>query len=206
MSNNTTITTGEVRISYEHLMKPYDMNGREEEAKYSATLLIPKSDKATKQRIDAAIQTAIQEGVSSKWNGTRPPQLAIPIWDGDGLRQNGERFGPECAGCWVMTASNYQRQEIVDRNMNPIIDSTEIYSGMYARVCVSFFAYNSNGKRGIRASLGPVQKLRDGDPLGGRITAADAFGTPPPASPFGADAAAVAGGSIDPITGEILPW
>lgn len=200
--NPTTITTGEVRISYEHLTKPYAVSGKEDEAKYSCTLLIPKSDTDTKRRIDAAIQAAIQDGVSSKWGGARPAQPPIPIWDGDGLRQNGEKFGPECAGCWVMTASSKQRQEIVDVNMNPIIDATQIYSGMYARVCVNFFAYNSNGKRGVGAGLGPVQKLRDGDPLGGRITAADAFG----ANPFGAGASAVAAGNIDPITGEIAPW
>ena len=200
--NPTTITTGEVRISYEHLTKPYAMNGKEEEAKYSCTLLIPKSDVATKQRIDAAIQKAIQDGVSSKWGGTRPPQPPTPLWDGDGVRQNGEKFGPECSSCWVMTASSKQRQEIVDTSLNPIIDPTEIYSGMYARVCVNFFAYNSNGKRGIGAGLGPVQKLRDGEPLGGRMTAADAFG----ANPFGAGASAVAAGSIDPITGEPRPW
>ena len=200
--NPTTITTGEVRISYEHLTKPYAVNGKEDEAKYSCTLLIPKSDTATKQRIDAAIQKAILDGVSSKWGGARPAQPPIPIWDGDGLRQNGEKFGPECAGCWVMTASSKQRQEIVDSSLNPIIDATEIYSGMYARVCVNFFPYNSNGKRGIGAGLGPVQKLRDGDPLGGKLTAADVFG----ANPFGAGASAVAAGNVDPITGEPRPW
>ena len=84
--NPTTITTGEVRISYEHLTKPYAVSGKEDEAKYSCTLLIPKSDTATKQRIDAAIQKAIQDGVSSKWGGARPAQPPIPIWDGDGLR------------------------------------------------------------------------------------------------------------------------
>ena len=197
----TQVLTGEVRISYEHLMKPYTKNGREE-AKYSCTLLIPKSDVATKQRIDAAIQKAIQDGVSSQWGGTRPPQPATPIWDGDGLRQNGEKFGPECAGCWVMTANSRQRQAVLDRNGDPIIDSTEVYSGMYARVIVNFFPYNSNGKRGIGAGLRGVQKLRDGEPLAGRVDAAAIFG----ANPFGAGASAVAAGNIDPITGEIRPW
>jgi len=171
----TMVTTGEVRISYEHLMKPYaNQPGAEE--KYSATLLIPKSDVATKQRIDAAIQAAVQEGINSKWNGVRPPQVAIPIYDGDGVRPNGEPFGPECKGHWVMTASSKLRPEVVDLNLNPIIDATEVYSGMYARVNINFFPYNSAGKRGVGCGLGPVQKTRDGEPLGGRISAADAFG------------------------------
>lgn len=195
----TQITTGEVRISYEHLLKPYSMDGKEENAKYSCTLLIPKTDIATKQRIDAAIQAAIAEGVAGKWGGARPAQPPIPVWDGDGVRQNGEKFGPECAGCWVINASSKQPQEIVDVNINPIFDATQIYSGMFARVVINFFAYNSNGKRGVGAGLGPVQKLRDGEPLGGRISAADAFG----AAPFGAPATD-GSGMVDPITGR--PW
>lgn len=173
----TQLTTGEVRISYEHLLKPYAQQPGAEE-KFSATILVPKSDVDTKRRLDAAIQAAITEGVSSKWGGIRPPQPPIPIHDGDGLRPNGEEFGPECKGCWVMTASSKQRQDIVDMNMNPIIEPTEVYSGMYARVCLNFFAYNSNGKKGIGCGLGPIQKARDGEPLGGRITASEAFGLP----------------------------
>ncbi len=171
----TNVVTGEVRISYEHLLKPY-ANKPSEEAKYSATLLIPKSDLATKAKIDAAIQMAIQEGVSGKWNGVKPPQVQVPIHDGDGPREDGTAYGEECRGHYVMTASSKQLQEIVDANRNPILNATEIYSGMYAVVFINFFAYLSNGKKGIGCGLGPVMKTRDGEPLGGRVTAADAFG------------------------------
>lgn len=173
----TQITTGEVRISYEHLLKPHAQNQGDDE-KYSCTVLIPKSDLATKQRLDAAVQAAITEGVAAKWGGVRPQQPSVPLHDGDGLRPNGEAFGDECKGHWVMTASSIHRQDIVDMNMNPIIEPTEVYSGMYARVCLNFFAYNAKGKKGIGCGLGPVQKTRDGEPLGGRISAAEAFGAP----------------------------
>ena len=198
----TQFTTGEVRISFEHLLKPYAQQPGAEE-KYSVTVLIPKSDAATKQRLDAAVQAAISEGVASKWGGVRPPQPSVPIHDGDGLRPNGEAFGPECKGCWVMTASSKQRQDVVDVNMNPIIEPTEIYSGMYARVCLNFFAYNSNGKKGIGCGLGPVQKTRDGDPLGGRITAAEAFGAPQPPQYAAAPNNAYAAPQINPLTGQV---
>ena len=172
----TQVTTNEVRISYEHLLKPYaNQPGAEE--KFSATLLIPKSDIATKQRIDAAIQAAAQEGMTSKWGGVRPAQLAVPIYDGDGVRPNGEAFGPECKGHWVMTASSKQRPEIVNLNVEPIIDATEIYSGMYAKININFFAYFNSGKKGIGCGLGPVQKTRDGEPLGGKSRAEDDFAT-----------------------------
>jgi hypothetical protein len=68
--------------------------------------------------------------------------------------------------------------------MNPIVQKGEIYSGCYARVCVSLFPYNTAGKRGIGIGLEAVQKLRDGDPLGGGVSVADAFGgAPAPAAP-----------------------
>ena len=205
---STQVVTGEVRLSYVHLVKPYAPNPQSE-PKYSVTLLIPKSDAATKQRIDAAIQAAIEEGVTGKWGGRRPPQPAIPIWDGDGLRQNGEPFGEECKGCWVLTASSKQKQDVVDTNLQPILDETQIYSGMYARVALNFFAYDSNGKRGIGCGLGPVMKTRDGEPLGGKLTAESVFGadgygvSAPQMSAFGTQSTyqQPATQNINPITG-----
>lgn len=180
MANNkpTTLTTGEVRISYEHLLKPsVNANRPNDEPKYSATLLIPKTDIATKQRMDAAIQAAAQEGMATKWGGVRPPQLAVPIHDGDGVRESGEPYGAECKGHWVVTASSKNRQQVVDLNVQPIIDATQIYSGMYARVSVNFFSYLSQGKKGVGCGLGPVQKTRDGEPLGGYVSPEEAFGS-----------------------------
>lgn len=170
--------TGVCRLSYEHLMKEY-ANQPGAEAKYSATLLIPKTDVNTKADIDSSIQAAIQKGISEKWGGTQPPNLKIPLHDGDGLRQSGEPFGPECKGHWVMTASSKLKPQVVDQNGNDIIIASEVYSGMYARVTLNFFPYNSNGNRGIGCGLGNVQKLADGEPLGGRTTAADDFGDTP---------------------------
>ena len=175
------VVTGQVRLSYVHLIAPRPARQPGEEAKYSVTLLIPKTDIATKQRIDTAIQTAIQEGVTAKWNGTRPAQPAVPIYDGDGVRPSGEAFSEECRGHWVLTASSTQRPEIVDLNLNPVVQATEIYSGMYARVSVRFFAYAASGKKGIGCGLGNVQKVADGEPLAGRQSAESDFGAAPQA-------------------------
>lgn len=181
MSNQispTNVVTGKVRLSYAHLFTPH-ANQQGGEPKYSTTILIPKSDIATKQRMDAAIAAAIQQGISGKWNGVRPAQVKNPVWDGDGLKQNGEPFGQECKGHWVLTASSNTQQEVIDINMNPIINQTEVYSGMYARVSINFFSYFNSGNKGIGCGLGPVQKLEDGEPLGGRVSAAAAFGDSP---------------------------
>lgn len=170
------MTTGQVRLSYVHLFTPH-RNKPNQDPKYSVTVLLPKSDVATKQRIDTAIQAAIQTGVSSKWDGVRPPQISLPVHDGDGPRpSDGMPFGEECKGHWVFTASSKQQQAIVDVNIQPILNQTEVYSGMYGRVNINFFAYSNSGKKGIGCGLGPVQKMADGEPLGGRISAEAAFG------------------------------
>lgn len=209
------VTTGEVRLSYVHIMKPYERN-QGEDPKYSTTVLIPKTDTATMGRIQAAIEYAKQKGAQDKWNGVVPPAVATPVYDGDGVRpSDGMPFGPECKGHYVFTASaslDYP-PEVVDRMGNPIIDHSTVYSGMYARVNVEFFPYNYNGKKGIGVSLGPVQKLRDGEPLGGGApTAAQVFGAPQaaPQQTGGYYAAQnnpappVGWMNVDPITGEVI--
>lgn len=192
----TNVTTGEVRLSYVHLFKPYAAVPGQEE-KYSVTILVPKSDTATKARIDEAIEAAKQKGISNKWNGQCPPIVQTPVHDGDGVRpSDGTPFGPECKGHWVFTASakaDYP-PEVVDAGRNPIINQSEIYSGVYAMVNVEFFPYLFAGaKKGIGCSLGPVMKTRDGEPLAGSApTAAQAFGAAPQQS---------AQTGINPITG-----
>jgi len=176
MSNDIKmVVTGKVRLSYVNLLAPRAQK-QGDRLKYSTTLLIPKADVATKERIDNGILAAMQEGVTSRWNGERPVQLSIPIYDGDGARPAGDSFSEECKGHWVMTAYSELKPQIVDLAMKEIVSSTEIYSGMYARVSIRFFPYLNSGKKGIGCSLGNVQKLEDGEPLGGRTTAADDFG------------------------------
>lgn len=173
----TQIVTNKVRLSYAHLFKPYAHNPGQE-PKYSVTILVPKTDTATKANIDRAIEAAKQEGITNKWGGQLPPVVKIPVHDGDGARQNGQPFGDECKGHWVLTASSKQAPAVVDQAVQPILDQNEVYSGMYARVSINFFAYSSSGSIGIGAGLNNVQKLADGEPLGGRTSAAEDFGAP----------------------------
>lgn len=200
---STNVTTGEVRLSYVNLFQPRAAQ-QGGEPRYSVTILLPKSDTATYQRIQAAIQAAYEKGVVEKWNGARPP-LKTTIHDGDGVRPSGEPFGPECKGHWVFTASSKQKPEVVDANLNPIIDQSKVYSGVYGRVNINFFPYANSGNRGVSAGLGPVQILRDGEPLGGRVTAADVFGNAPVPGPAPQQPAPQpAPQQIDPITGQPL--
>lgn len=202
----TNVTTGEARLSYVHLFKPYAHQPGAEE-KFSCTILVPKSDTATKARIDVAIEAAKQKGISGKWNGVCPPIVPTPVHDGDGVRpSDGMPFGAECKGHWVFTANTSvdYPPEVVDQNGNPMINQSEMYSGVYAMVNVEFFPYMFGGKKGIGCSLGPVKKVRDGEPLGGSApTAAQAFGAPQPApeQQGGAQPWNQPAGNINPITG-----
>ncbi|MDF2513713.1 MAG: hypothetical protein K0S04_3579 [Herbinix sp.] len=172
----STITTGKVRFSFTNIFTPRaPQEGGE--PKYSLTILIPKSDVATIQAIQQAMDAAVQEGITSTFGGVRPPRLNMPLYDGDGVRPtSGEPFGEECKGHLVMTASSLQQPSVVDINVQPILNQAEIYSGCYGRVSLRFFAYNKNGNKGVGCGLGNVQKLADGDPLSGRTSAADDFG------------------------------
>lgn len=169
------ITTAKVRASYVHIFQPRTMEGSTE-AKYSVTLLIPKSDTHTLNTIYAEIEKVKQESAQKVFGGHVPPGCRIPIYDGDGLRPSGEQFGEECRGHMVMAASAKQQPAIVDLGMQAIINPAEVYSGCYIRANINFFAYNTSGNKGIGCALNGVQKIEDGEPLTMRMTPEEAFG------------------------------
>jgi hypothetical protein len=187
------VTTGECRLSYCHLTQARANSQRPNDPpKFGVTLLIPKSDYATKQRIDAAIEAAKQEGRAKKWNGVIPPAMKSILHDGDGVKQNGLPFGPECKGHWVMTASSKDRPRVVDLDKQDILDTNQIYSGMYGRAAVRFYPFSTSGNVGIACGLNNVQKTRDGEPMANRSSAEEDFAEPANmgigAPPYGAPA------------------
>ena len=176
-NNPLRVATGEVRISYAHLNEPYaNPMSTGQTPKYSATLLIPKTDLKTKAEIDSAIKAAYEKGVKDKWKGARPHMNSPLIHDGDGLRTNGTPFGPECKGCWVITASTGKKPWVCHfSNVNAQLPEQEVYSGMYAVVTLSF--YNPSQGNPVACSLDNVYKTKDGEPLsGGPSAQSDAAG------------------------------
>jgi len=170
--NPTKVITGIVRLSYANVWEPKSINGGAE--KYSVSLIIPKSDTKTIAAINAAVDAAIEEG-KGKFGGKIPnkAQLKLPLRDGDIDRPDDEAY----ANSYFVNANSNTAPQIVDRQVNPILERSEIYSGVYARVSINFYAFNSNGNKGIACGLGNIQKIRDGEPLGGRSNAADDFAT-----------------------------
>lgn len=168
--NPTKVVTGVVRLSYANVWEPKSINGGAE--KYSVSLIIPKSDTKTLTAIQKAIDAAIEEG-RGKFGGKIPNKstLKLPLRDGDIDRPDDEAY----ANCYFVNANSSTAPEIVDKARDPILNRSEVYSGVYARVSINFYAFNSNGNRGIACGLGNIQKVRDGEPLGGKTSAADDF-------------------------------
>lgn len=158
------------RLSYANVWEPQSINGSE--PKYSVSVIIPKSDKATIQKIQQAVEQAKQEAIS-KFGGKIPANLKLPLRDGDIDRPDDEAY----ANSYFINCNSKQKPQVVDQQVQPILDQTEVYSGCYGRVSVTFYGFNSNGNRGVAAGLGNIQKLKDGEPLGGRVRAEAEFGT-----------------------------
>lgn len=170
--NKTKVITGvNTRLSYFHGWEPVSINGGT--AKYSVSVLVPKDDTQTVAAINAAIDAAIEEGIG-KFGGKKPNRAALklPLRDGD-IEREDEAY----KGHWFLNANSTTPPQIVDRAVKSILDRSEVYSGCYARVSINFYAFNSNGNRGIACGLGNIQKIRDGEPLGGHTSAADEFTT-----------------------------
>ncbi|MCP1225700.1 DUF2815 family protein [Sebaldella sp. S0638] len=176
----TEVVTGKVRLNFPVLFTPKADKNDPTKINYSCQLLIPKSDTATMAKIREAIEEAKREGLGKKWGGTMPPNISAPYHDGDGIKPvAGTEYGPECKGHYILNvkASASYKPDVVDGQLNPILDQSEIYSGMYARVLINFFPYFNSGKKGISVSFSNVQKVADGTPLGGAPKkSADVFG------------------------------
>lgn len=170
---STKVVTGKVRLSYCYLFQPQEALGGGD-PKYSVTLLIPKSDTATINKIKAAMAEAAENFRAKNGAASLPANPRHPLHDGDGLTDAGDSYGPECRGCYVLKARSKQKPVVVDAFGNPITDPGEVYGGAYGRASISFFGYNTAGSKGIGAALLAVQKLHDGEPFG-TVGSADDF-------------------------------
>ncbi len=172
--NPTKVITGkDTRWSYCNVWDAKSINGGT--PKFSVSLIIPKSDEATVRKIKAAIDAAYHDGESKlRGNGKAvPPLVAIknPLRDGDTERPDDLAY----KNAYFVNANSATAPGVVDADCNPILTRSEVYSGVYGRASISFYAFNSNGNRGIACGLNNLQKIRDGEPLGGRASAESDF-------------------------------
>lgn len=173
----TQVLTGKVRLSYTHIFEPQSVNGGE--AKYSTSILIPKSDKNTLNKIKTAVDAAKEIG-KGKWGGKIPPTCKTPLHDGDIERPNDGAY----VGHYFLNASSKHQPDIAKpmgkeadgkTKFKKITEPTEVYSGCYARVSLTLYPYDAKGNRGVAASLNNIVKVQDGDFLGSRRNVSDDF-------------------------------
>jgi len=174
--NPTKVITGpRTRWSYANVWDPKSINGGT--PKYSVSLIILKSDTKTVEKIKAAIQAAYEEGQGKlKGNGRSVPALSAiktPLRDGDLERPDDEAY----KNSYFINANSATAPGIVDADRNPVMERSEVYSGVYGRASISLYAFNTNGNKGIACGLNNLQKISDGEPLGGRSRAEDDFDT-----------------------------
>ena len=172
-NNSTKVVTGLVRFCYCHVFEPTAMN-EGDTPKYNVAILIPKDDEKTVNAIKKAIENAKVAGKSKivDKNGNIPKSLKLPLRDGDEERSDDEAF----ADSYFLNATSNRKPTIVDRNLDPIMNKDEFYSGVYGRISLNMFAFNTSGNKGIAAGLQNLQKLEDGEMLAGGSTADEDFG------------------------------
>lgn len=162
---DTKVVFGPCRLSYTHVFAKYNPGGDSADGKYMTNVLIPKGEKETLKAIHDAAEAAKKAGVISKWSGKEPKKLDMPLRDGD------DRDDDVYAGHFFVNAKSGTRPGILDRKKVPIVDEEEVYSGVWAIVSVSFYAYAKSGNNGIACGLNNIMKFKDDEHLGGRVSA-----------------------------------
>ncbi len=174
----TKVITGKVRLSYTHIFEPQSIDGGDE--KYSTAILIPKDDKETLRKIKGAVDAAKELGKTNKWGGKIPANCKLPLRNGDEERPDDDVY----AGHYFLNATSKTRPGIAkpigkgadgQTKFQEITDSTEVYSGCYAKVSLNFYPFDAKGNKGVAAGLNNVVKIQDGDFLGGRASVQDDF-------------------------------
>lgn len=144
-----------------------------ETPKYNVCVLIPKDDTKTVNAIKKAIEAAKVAGKAklADKNGKIPSTIKVPLRDGDEERSDDPAF----ENMYFINANSQRKPTVVDKELNPIMDKDEFYSGCYGRVSLNFYAFNVQSK-GIAVGLQNLQKLADGEMLAGGSTAEEDFG------------------------------
>ena len=152
------------RMSFVHLDAPRAA-AQGSDPKYSATVIIPKSETEIIKELNAAISQAVDEGTVKLWKGQKPnvrsSNFKFPLKDGDVERPDDEAF----KGCMFFNASSKSAVPTLNKIKEPI-DPVQVYSGCYAIASVNFYAFDM-GSKGIAGGLNAVMKVAEGEKLGG---------------------------------------
>ena len=171
--SDTTVRIGEVRFSYAYVFEPRaNDNG---DAKYSCSILIPKSNKDAVRLVEEAIEATKERGKTGKWGGKVPKPCKSPLRDGDE-----ERDDPVYEGMYFINASaraaNKPAVKVLDGGiLADALDSEDFYSGCWGAAVLNFFPYDASGNKGVGAGLQVVLKTRDDEKLSGGVNVEEAL-------------------------------
>lgn len=181
-SNATRIVLTNVRLSYTYLAEPqYDEE--KDEHSFATQILVQCTDKANLNKIKKAMQAAAIKKFGPEkapkvlkspkcWNPLRNPE--------DEESESFER--PEYKGVMFLKAKTNAkkgRPGCILKNKRKLTEADEIaehiYSGCYAHVSITCFAFDTAGNKGIAFSLNNVLKHADAERLDGSVDAEDDF-------------------------------
>lgn len=208
-------TESEVRLSYTSLLEARAQDvEKPDEKTFSTAILIPKTDTATVEAVRAAIKEALADGVAKKWNGKTPPNLKNPLRDGDAPKANGDDPDESYIGHWFLNAKGprggVEKPILLDKNGEATSDYAVVYSGVYGRVSLQFFAFDKQGNKGVAASITSFLSGQHGDALGAPpLTAESArneFGVSTPASAAKDEFSNKEPGPVEAASDDDDPW
>ena len=127
------------------------------------------NDNSLRGQIEEAIEEAKEYGKTAKWGGKIPRNLKIAFQDGDDT--DIDKY-PENEGHYLLNARSKKKVGLVDMDRQPILDPDEIYSGCWAYVSVTSFAYDNESK-GVSFFLNNIMKARDDEPFGSGASTPD---------------------------------
>jgi hypothetical protein len=170
-SERIELNTPEGRLMFVNLKqaRKIDPKNADEQPKFQLTINFSPKAQATKQF--KRLKKAVEDTIANKWGDNPPRKLRRPFLTVDDLDEIPDGIEE---GDVFLRLSSTGRPEVVDRDVEPILNLDEVYSGCYGIVNVQCYPWeHQTGGKGVSFGLGPVQKTRDGDPLGGRAKPAN---------------------------------
>ena len=168
-------TTHVVRLSYANIAEP--KRNPECKERYSAQIIIDKTDTKTVKRLEAAIaELKADPKAIAKMEG-KTQFIKLNLRDGDTDAAVADQ--PETYEGKFFINVNADKQPICYTRDKVKMDSfeieEEIYSGVFVQAQIGVFVYNVNGKKGVGFGLNGLRKVKDGPRLGGMSVDVNAF-------------------------------
>lgn len=165
-TNGRGVRTGEVKLSFPRLFE-LDPTAEFNKDKYSTSIVITAEEKEFLEKV--VVKNTYYEAIKTyqKWGGAQPKNFQMPTFKLLSLEEK-EMFYPASQGTYYsLIAKTTEKPQLVDLQTKPLQDKNELYSGVIVRLSLSAYPWAYGGKTGVSFILGVVQKLADGQRIGG---------------------------------------